>query len=290
MFRFIQILGIFFAFTFLFSAYTKWISPGYFEITLMDQNLADTRIFAAYLTRFIIGLELALGFSLLLPFYRRILLSIAMLMIVIFTLHLLYMVGLGDTENCGCFGELIALSPLESIAKNLILLLMAVILYKKSRFQKRAPKTVMILSFFFLVIPWVQLPIQDYDSFVFNDYSHFEKVGRVDLTAGDKLVGIFNLDCEHCQEAASKLATWEREKKKKIPLYALYFKEGSKTVAEFEAQTQSTFPYAFIDDKTFFELIGSSPPRIYYLKKGEVQAYWDKEFIKNIQNSGIELK
>ena len=44
MFRFIQILGTFFAFTFLFSAYTKWISPGHFEITLMDQNLADTPI------------------------------------------------------------------------------------------------------------------------------------------------------------------------------------------------------------------------------------------------------
>ena len=79
------------------------------------------------------------------------------------------MVSLGDTENCGCFGELIALSPLESVAKNLILLLMAAILYKKSRFQKRAPKTVMILSFFFLVIPWVQLPIQVFDLFVFND-------------------------------------------------------------------------------------------------------------------------
>ena len=140
-----------------------------------------------------------------------------------------------------------------------------------------------------MVIPWVQLPIQDYDSLVFNDYRHFEKVGRVDLTAGDKLVGIFNIDCEHCQEAASKLANWERDKKKNTTLCTL-FQTGSKTVAEFEGQTQSTFPYAFIDDKTFFELIGSSPPRIYYLKKGEVQAYWDKEFIKNIQNSGIELK
>ena len=60
-----------------------------------------------------------------------------MLMIVIFTLHLLYMVSLGDTENGGCFGELIALSPLESVAKNLILLLMAAILYKKSRFHDK---------------------------------------------------------------------------------------------------------------------------------------------------------
>ena len=260
MFRFIQILGIFFAFTFLFSAYTKWISPGYFEITLMDQNLADTRIFAAYLARFIIGLELALGLSLLLPFYRRILLSIAMLMIVIFTLHLLYMVSLGDTENCGCLGELIALSPLESVAKNLILLLMAAILYKKSRFQKRAPKTVMILSFFFLVIPWVQLPIQDYDSFVFNDYSHFEKVGRVDLTAGDKLVGIFNLDCEHCQEAASKLANWEREKKKKYHSMHFISNRGPKQLLNLRGRPKVLFPMHLLTTKHFLNLLGVHRP------------------------------
>ena len=119
MFRFTQILGFLFSFSFLFSAYTKWIAPGYFEITLLDQGLASTRAFAGVLSRFIIGLELALGFSLLLPFYRKALLVFAIFLLSGFTLHLLYLWGLGQDENCGCFGELIAMSPLESIFKNL---------------------------------------------------------------------------------------------------------------------------------------------------------------------------
>lgn len=44
----------------------------------MTQNPDDVRVSSAYLTHFIIGLELALGFSLLLPFYKKTLLSIAM--------------------------------------------------------------------------------------------------------------------------------------------------------------------------------------------------------------------
>lgn len=39
------LLGI----TFLFSAYTKFVGPGFFEITLMDQGLAPDRFFAAQL-------------------------------------------------------------------------------------------------------------------------------------------------------------------------------------------------------------------------------------------------
>ena len=61
------LLGI----TFLFSAYTKFVGPGFFEITLMDQGLAPDRFFAAQLARFFIGLEFALGILMLLPFYTK---------------------------------------------------------------------------------------------------------------------------------------------------------------------------------------------------------------------------
>ena len=85
----------------------------------------------------------------------------------------------------------------------------------------------MILSFFFLVIPWVQLPIQGYDSFVFKVHSLFQKLVRVDLTAVDKLVGIFNLDCEHCQDAAPKLANGNGKRKKHHSMHFIS-KRGSK--------------------------------------------------------------
>ena len=64
-----KILQLLLGITFLFSAYTKAVGPGFFEITLMDQGIAPDRIIASYLARFFIGLEFALGFLMLLPFY-----------------------------------------------------------------------------------------------------------------------------------------------------------------------------------------------------------------------------
>ena len=61
---FVGIVRVLLGVTFLFSAYTKAVAPGFFEITLIDQGLAVTRNFAAHMTRFIIGMEL----DVLIPF------------------------------------------------------------------------------------------------------------------------------------------------------------------------------------------------------------------------------
>ncbi len=287
MFRFSQILRYLFAFAFLFSAYTKWIAPGFFEITLLDQGLVSTRPFAGILSRIVMGVELALGFCLLLPFYRKFFLVLSLLLLTGFTLHLFYLWGLGNQENCGCFGELIALSPAQSILKNAVLFIMAIILFKKTHFQKRAHRVFILFPFILLISPWVFLPLPDYNSFSFSPYTHFEKRGPVDLMEGKKLVAVFNVDCSHCQETARTLADWERSKQQKLPLYVLYFKEGSTSVAAFEAQTQSAYPYTFIDAETFFNLIGNSPPRIYYLQNGQVKDFWDEAFIQQLEANGF---
>ena len=88
---------------------------------------------------------------------------------------------------------------------------MAVILYKKSRFQKKVPRIFILLPILFLVSPWVHLPLPDYEALSFSHFTHFEKRGRVDLTQGEKWVAVFNLDCPHCQETAQSLAQWEQE-------------------------------------------------------------------------------
>ena len=98
---------------FIFSAYTKFVGPGFFEITLIDQGLLSSRGQAQHAARFLIGFEFALGILMLLPYYTKQLMAIASLMLVGFTLHLGYVWAIGDTENCGCFGEMISMSPTE---------------------------------------------------------------------------------------------------------------------------------------------------------------------------------
>ena len=268
---------------FIFSAYTKFVGPGFFEITLIDQGLLSSRGQAQHAARFLIGFEFALGFLMLLPYYTKHLMAIASLMLFGFTLHLGYLWAIGDTENCGCFGEIISMSPAESIAKNILMLSVSVWLWIKGG-SKPTNRTILLGGAAVLISSmWGFLPIPNQGEFPINDYTSFTYSGRTDLSSGEKIIAILNLDCEHCQELSEELGILQKEKL--LPdTYALYFIEGETTVEQFEQMTNSAFPYAEIDVNTFFDLIGESPPRVYILNDGEVDAVLDEDIALKIEN------
>ena len=286
---FSKVLQILLGITFIFSAYTKAVGPGFFEITLMDQGLAPSRVFAGHMARFFIGLEFALGFLILLPFYLKQLMQFTFLLLGGFTTHLIYLWSIGDNENCGCFGEMISMTPEQSIIKNLVMLAVAFVIYKTVQtksISKIIPVGVMGVT---ILSMWLFLPMPNHEDFPFESFTHFEPKGRVDLSSGENLIAVFNLDCEHCQEAASAIGELQREYENFPELYVLFYREGSTTVEGFENLTQSSSPYTFINVNTFFDLIGDSPPRIYYLKDGSVAEIWDANFDQNIVNTfGLE--
>lgn len=280
-----KILQLLLGITFLFSAYTKAVGPGFFEITLMDQGIAPDRIIASYLARFFIGLEFALGFLMLLPFYVKRLMQFTFFLLGGFTLHLIYLWSIGDTDNCGCFGEMISMTPEQSIIKNMIMLAIAFVVFRLAQTKKIKIIIPIVFSAATIISMWIILPIPNHKEFPFESFTHFETRGRVDLSSGENLVAIFNLDCEHCQQAATELGELKRNQESFPELYVLYFQEGSTTVEDFESITQSSFPYDLIEVNTFFDLIGDSPPRVYYLKDGKVLGIWDLNILRNIVNT-----
>ena len=280
-----KVMQIMLAITFIFSAYTKAIGPGFFEITLMDQGLAPSRVFAGHMARFFIGLEFALGILMLLPFYVKQLMQITVLMLGGFTVHLIYLWLIGDTENCGCFGEMISMTPEQSILKNMVMLAVAVLVYKTAQTRHLVKIIPLGFSGATILSMWLFLPMPNHEDFPFENFTQFESKGRVDLTSGQKLIAIFNLDCEHCQEAAIELGELKRTHEDFPELYVLFYQEGSTTVEDFESITRSSSPYTFIDVNNFFDLIGDSPPRIYYLKNGIVAEIWDANFSEKIVNT-----
>ena len=273
------------AITFLFSAYTKAVGPGFFEITLMDQGIAPNRYIAAYLARFFIGLEFALGFLMILPFYIKQLMQFTFFLLGGFTIHLIYLWSIGDTDNCGCFGEMISMTPEQSIIKNIIMLTIALAVFKTAETKKIKKIIPVVFSAITIISMWIILPIPNHNEFPFDSFTHFETRGRVDLSSGEKLVAIFNLDCEHCQETANELAKLKRSVKNFPEFYVLYFQEGSTSVEDFESITQSSFPYDLIEVNTFFDLIGDSPPRVYNFKDGKVLEIWDTDITRNLINA-----
>jgi len=271
--------------TFIFSAFSKIVTPGFFEILLIDSGFIETRVIAAYITRLLIGFELALGLLIFQPYYlKKIIIPVAIVLLVVFTLYLVYTgLILGDKENCGCFGEMIHMTPVESIYKNVIFLILAVVFYKivESKKQKKVlPFTITILAF---LLVFLIVPIKNVKDFQFEKYTSFKEYGRVDLFEGDYLLAVFNLDCDHCQETATDI--WElKEQYWEIPeMFVLFYQEGDFTVDDFSELTNSRFPYSMIDENTFFDLIGNSPPRIYWLNSGAINEIWDEDFREKVE-------
>lgn len=279
------ILQIFLAGTFLFSAYTKAIAPGFFEVLLEQQGIVPNRMYGAWATRAIIALEIWLGLGLLFSVYTRALLSISFWLLVAFSAHLCYLIIIGETGNCGCFGEMISMSPAASLAKNMVLLAInGFLLRYKYKGNKKAGWIWALLPAMFAAAVFVW-PIQTEPDGVVAKFPAFEQASGGDITTGEYLVAILNLGCEHCQEAAHGLAQLQRNGLEIPQVVALFFEEGDTTPAQFNALTDSDFPYQMIDVNTFFDLIGSAPPRIYWIKNGEVVQFWDDKILEGIKTT-----
>lgn len=282
--NFVTILKLILSAAFLLSAYSKIINPGSVEVILIDQGIVNDRLTAAYIIRLFIGLEFAIGILFLLPFYlKSITIPLTLIMLTFFSGYLLYSgFVLGDKENCGCFGEVIRMSPVESILKNIALIILTLILFVKVTDNRKKIYLSIIVILFAFTSAFTVSPIKDVSEIQFSKYINFEGEGRVDLTSGDKLVAVFSLDCEHCQQTASEIADLKRSENNLPPVYVLFFSEGNVTVDLFNSITHSNFSYHMIDAGDFFNLIGNEPPRIYWIKNGKVQKHWDNKIIENL--------
>ena len=107
---------------------------------------------------------------------------------------------------------------------------------------------------------------------------------QVDLTKGEKLLGVFNTNCDHCQETATKLAQFENNNIP--PIYALFYNEieeiGPK---EFSDKTNTNYPFIVIGDDDFWDLLKNNPPIIYHLKDGKVIQYFEGKEIADRINA-----
>lgn len=280
-----SLLQIFLAVTFLFSAYTKAIAPGFFEILLEQQGLVPNRLYGAWATRAIIALEVWLGLGLLFSVFIRALLRISFGLLVAFSVHLCYLIIIGETGNCGCFGEMISMSPLASLGKNVVLLgVNGFLLRYKYKGNKKSGWIWALLPALFAAAVFVW-PISTEPDEVVAKFPAFEETSEIDFTTGEYLVAVLNLSCEHCQEAAQELAELQRNGVSLPQVVALFFEEGDTTVKQFNAKTNADFPYQMIDVNTFFDLIGSAPPRVYWIKAGEVDQFWDEDIADGIKTT-----
>lgn len=117
---------------FIVSALAKMFPIWAFEKQLVDLGIASW-CSAPYLARLLLGVELAIGIAILQPhFLKRIVIPSTILLLLVFCVHLsIEMVKHGAMNgNCGCFGQLIPMTPLEAFLKNVATIGILAWLYK----------------------------------------------------------------------------------------------------------------------------------------------------------------
>jgi hypothetical protein len=197
--------------TFLYSAIVKYLEPGLFEVMLMEKGIASDMQMSVYLTRLLIAIELSLGLLYLQTRYlKRVVTPFTILMLSSFTAYLIYLVVIGDNTNCGCFGNSVKTTPLQSILKNFVLGCLALFVHRAKppdRGRSFLPYSFVLCAFGISLLSIRDLSVKDTKLL---KYTHFENKGTVDLADGDKLVTIMNLECDHCQKAASEISAFKR--------------------------------------------------------------------------------
>ena len=122
---------------FIVSAVAKMYPSPYFAISTFEVKqlypLGFSEAIAPWFSRILIGIELALGFLILQNNYlKKIVIPATIALLAVFVAHLSYetFINGGNSGNCGCFGELIPMTPIEAIIKNIIAIGLLIWLYR----------------------------------------------------------------------------------------------------------------------------------------------------------------
>jgi uncharacterized membrane protein YphA (DoxX/SURF4 family) len=273
-------LRVLVALTFIFSAISKLFPIEVFELNFVYQGISNWDV-APYLARFLIILELFLGVSLLFTnLLKQLILPATLFLLVSFSFYLLFSIYKNGNEgNCGCFGTLLPMSPLQSLSKNFFLILITLFIYSKTESKPWKFKW-LLPSLFILISTSIALlyPIYDYTyqtnikpsvTADISDITGFSDTKIVNLKEGKKLVAVFNMACSHCVEVALKLAAT----KSRIHLPDTYFilLGDSTEVTSFYSLTNSVAPYKLMPSSEFIKRYKSGWPRVCLLDEGIIK-------------------
>jgi uncharacterized membrane protein YphA (DoxX/SURF4 family) len=275
---------------FIFSGIVKLFPIEPFELKFVELGVANWTI-APFIARFVIAGELFLGLMLLLNIKPRITAVASLAVLVFFTFYLIYdFIKNGNEGNCGCFGTVIVMTPLESIVKNLLMipLVTALLLMNKRAFDFKIPILVISLVMLAIALPFVIAPLEDMES---HENANSEKVDykfplelipnftingrKIDLSKGEYIIPLMNVNCSHCKKAAYKLHILNKQNN--LPPIYLVLLGKEEEVPVFVQETKADFPYYLHpDENTFFEIAGNAIPRIFYIRDGIVKAKFNE--------------
>jgi uncharacterized membrane protein YphA (DoxX/SURF4 family) len=279
-------IRILIAVVFIASAYLKLFPIEFFEYTILDFIGPYWKI-SQIGARVVISLEFFLGFCFLLNFQlKKIIIPIAIILLLAFSIQLSFQVVEGNTSNCGCFGMQFAMTPIQALLKNIILIILLTYLHLKSG-QINNSK----ISFFvwfsiplFIAFPFIVNPpeilnldlplVSEARQYIPLKYLYEGTINpkpKADLTKGKHIVAFFSLTCIHCKLAAMKLQVIAKSHPS-LSVYIILNGEPE-LVNDFLNETNSrAIPHIlFSGPENYMSMSGVSLPAMYVVNNSVIQ-------------------
>jgi uncharacterized membrane protein YphA (DoxX/SURF4 family) len=211
------ILRILAGLIFTTSATLKFMSIDAFDLYLFEHNLFSVPL-TETITRLLIALEAIIGILLICNIYTRYVLYIALTTLSIFTIYLILLPALFDidTTNCHCFGEKIILTRVESIIKNLIIIISLLFVSPRSSIRKKWHLTFTTTTCIIILTVAAVIKAPGY----LYTIVHKEKIKiniplyqqalknsgkQKNFTHGKQIICMYSVHCKYCKKAALKL-------------------------------------------------------------------------------------
>jgi hypothetical protein len=239
-----------------------------------------------YFSRFIIAIEFFIAFAILQSNYlKKVILPLSITMIAVFSLHLFYSIFLGDSENCGCFGELIPMSPLQALIKNITTIGFLAYLYKNTEVNKKNSCSKLSIQFLsILLLMFALLPVQTVGKN--KRVSSFSKyvVSDMDMNEGKKILCFFDAGCEHCMDAAKSLTSFSDSIVNFPEIHIIFSDSEEDKIPEFftyagKEYSHQVLPFYNEDDEinSYLEILGYDyeNPAVIYLDNGNQIRFYD---------------
>jgi len=284
-----HILRIIVGLVFIVSAVAKLFPIEPFELIFIELGVANW-LLVPFVSRTIIAVELFLGLAILFnTWFNNIIYYLAQAALFLFSGYLIFLLFTkGNAVDCGCFGKWLALSPLQSLLKNLGLMAF-LFLIKKDRYSKGLkwvfPSLFLIVSFVavFLIN---KVGVQNVQGKLINEPidlsalpAMYESQEKVNFQEGKKLVVFLSAHCGHCTSAGYRLAHVVKERKPSNVILVLAALE-EQYIQPFFDETGLILPFIWVDNTSFLQYTGGKIPAFIYVENGVLKKRWTGEFVK----------
>ncbi|MBP1630976.1 MAG: DoxX protein [Bacteroidetes bacterium] len=275
------IIGI----VFILSALFKYLSIENVDLFFFEHGVFNW-VFTTFVSRFLIAIETILGLMLIFRIYPKVSYLLSLLFLSFFSLYIILKPYLFDvsTENCFCFGDVLVFNDIQTLIKNIILILIVLFLIPRKGKKNRYSKVLLILfsitsiGAVYSINPPDIIKAKIFNNSVsinykaFEDLSNLNNVKELKINEGKKVICLYSTGCKYCKFAAKKISIIITNNNLHKDSFIEIFWGNRKNVDSFHKEANiDSISYTFVPAPLFLEATKNKQPIIILLNNGKIE-------------------